>query len=406
LSLALSDAPSAPAVPRPAVDTRFWAMLIFTLGALSSFVQNEPAPYDLLLILAIGLLVFSAIRLPSGLLVPALCILLILTGYAIGSLFAEHRTDALMYMRTSAFLSISLLFFAALVWSAADRLVPPLMAGVVLASVIAALFGIAGYFGMIPDAQKYAIYGRATGTFNDPNVFSPSLILPILYLVDRLMHGRAGQALWRIPLLLLLLLALFLSFSRGAWGAFALSSLIYFTLSYRSARGAERTRLVALLFAVAVIAAAAVAWALSLEEVRSLFAQRAVLVQGYDAGEGGRFESMSAAFQMALKHPLGIGPFQWPLIWGLMPHNIYVNVFVSGGVIALVGFIGLTLTTIVVGWRALAYEHAFRGLLFIAFAVFIAHALQGFTIDSNHWRHLYIDMGLVWGLALAARRTA
>jgi hypothetical protein len=38
--------------------------------------------------------------------------------------------------------------------------------------------------------------------------------------------------------------------------------------------------------------------------------------------------------------------------------------------------------------------------------VFLAHALQGFLIDSNHWRHLYVIMALVWGLALAAERSA
>ncbi len=158
-----------------------------------------------------------------------------------------------------------------------------------------------------------------------------------------------------------------------------------------------------LAFALALCAALAFAWALSIPEVREQFFQRFALAQEYDVGEGGRFESMRGAFWMALQNPLGIGLFQWPHIWGLMPHNVYVNVFISGGLMSITGFLALTFLTLKSGLRALKYAPPFRPVLIVALAAFIGHALQGFAIDSNHWRHLYIMIGLIWGVVLAVK---
>jgi hypothetical protein len=396
---------AAPAMtPRAATPMRIWSVVIFLLMAISSFVQQEPAPYDVLLIVAMPVLLISGASLPSKLVWPALATLLLLLGYAIGSLFAAYQQDALNYLRTSSFLTISLLFFAALIWRAPARILPPLLAGLVFASFCAALMGIAAYFGAIPNAEAYALYGRASGPFKDPNVFGPSLILPMLYLMHRLATRRLSDALWSIPVLLIMLLALFLSFSRGAWINFLISAAAFVVMTYAISANRVRLRLVGFVVLVTAISAIALSYALSLDAVRSLFAERVTLAQEYDLIEGGRFDSMRAAFQMALGHPLGIGPLQWPIIWGLMPHNIYVNVFVSGGLLSLIGFVSLTLMTLWIGFRALAWDTPFRGILIVALAVFVGHSLQGFLIDSNHWRHLYIVMGIIWGLALAAER--
>ena len=143
--------------------------------------------------------------------------------------------------------------------------------------------------------------------------------------------------------------------------------------------------------------------ALSIPEIRNLFLQRFAVAQDYDTGEGGRFDNMAAAFMMALRHPLGIGPYQWPLIAGLMPHNTYVNVFVSGGLIALFGFVSLMLLTVWTGFRAVKMRPPMEDAFYVATSVFLAHVIQNFTIDTNHWRHLYIAGAFVWGLALTGQ---
>jgi O-antigen ligase len=239
-------------------------------------------------------------------------------------------------------------------------------------------------------------------------VFGPSLIFPALYLVHRLATRQLREMVWTLPLLMVLLLALFLSFSRGAWMDFAVAALIFLTLSLATAPAAERNRLTSLTLILAIVASLAIAWALSLPEVRTLFLQRFALAQDYDSGEGGRFDNMFDAFKMALTYPLGIGPEQWPRISsaGLMPHNIYVNVFVSGGLMALAGFLALTGLTLWVGMRALTLRPPVPGVLIAAIGAFAGHALEGLLIDSNHWRHIYVMAGIIWGLALAAEADA
>jgi O-antigen ligase len=390
------------------LSERFWPAFLFVMCSVSSIVQREPAPYDFLLLGGMMLFLLTGQRVPDRLAWPALAVLMVLGGYCAGTMFAEYQEPAFLYIRTSGYLSVSLLFFAALVWAQPERATPAIGNGLVIASVIAASLGIAGYFGVIPNADAFAVYGRATGPFKDPNVFGPSLIFPTLYLVHRLATHSMRQMLWTLPMLMLLLLALFLSFSRGAWMDFTVASLIFLTLSLATAPAAERARLTGLTFVIAVALALAVAWVLTKPEVRSLFLQRFALAQDYDSGEGGRFDNMFEAFKMALANPWGIGPEQWPRISGsgLMPHNIYVNVFVSGGLVSLLGFGGLTVMTIWAGIRALRLTPPMPGVLIAAIGAFSGHALEGLLIDSNHWRHIYVMAGIVWGLAISAEMQA
>ncbi len=60
----------------------------------------------------------------------------------------------------------------------ADKIAGQFGAQAILAALIAAVCGIAGYFRLFPRAfDLFTLYGRAKGTFNDPNVFGPFLIL-------------------------------------------------------------------------------------------------------------------------------------------------------------------------------------------------------------------------------------
>jgi hypothetical protein len=399
----------AAGIARPLTfSERFWPAYLILMMSLSSVVQREPAPYDFLLLGGMMLFLLSGQRIPDRLVWPALGVLMVLGGYCIGTMFAVYQEPSFLYIRTSGYLSVSLLFFAALVWGSPERVTPAIAKGLVAASVIAASFGILGYFAVIPNAEAYALYGRATGPFKDPNVFGPSLIFPSLYLVHRLATRRMREALWTGPVLMLLLFGLFLSFSRGAWMDFLVSALIFMGLSFATAPAAERSRLAGLTIVVTIVAAIAIAWALTRPEVRALFVQRFAFAQDYDSAEGGRFDNMLDAFKMALTYPLGIGPDQWPRISssGLMPHNIYVNVFVSGGLISLAGFAGLTLMTLWAGIRALRLRPPLPGILIAAIGAFTGHALEGLLIDSNHWRHIYVMAGIIWGLAIAAETQA
>ncbi len=44
--------------------------------------------------------------------------------------------------------------------------------------------------------------------------------------------------------------------------------------------------------------------------------------------------------------------------------------------------------------------------LLIATAAFAANAFEGIVIDTDHWRHFYLLMAMVWGISTAPSRAA
>jgi hypothetical protein len=46
------------------------------------------------------------------------------------------------------------------------------------------------------------------------------------------------------------------------------------------------------------------------------------------------------------------------------------------------------------------------GISTVLTASFIGMVLEGLVIDTDHWRHFYLVMAMIWGLALANRSAA
>ena len=43
-------------------------------------------------------------------------------------------------------------------------------------------------------------------------------------------------------------------------------------------------------------------------------------------------------------------------------------------------------------------------LFLVVYACFVGHAIEGYLIDLDHWRHFWLLMALIWGLMLGDRR--
>jgi hypothetical protein len=329
---------------------------------------------------------------------------LVLAGYSIGGMSATYIEKVTSVLQVAAYLVCAFIFFASYVFEAPDRRMRLIFNAYAIAAFIAALTGIAGYFGMIADASGFTGYGRASGTFNDPNVFGPYLIAPILYLGLRLSTARSAKALMLVPVLGVLVLALLLSFSRGAWGGFLLSAAVFVGLTLATSRSSAQTyRLVAFSAFMGLLIIGIVGVALSTPKVQELFEQRASLVQDYDVGEAGRFDSQRRAFVMALENPLGIGPEQWAMINKLDTHNVYLNVLVAGGFLSALGFVAFLAMTFVAGKRAIFANGPGQEFLIVAYACLVGHMVEAFIIDVDNWRHLFLLFGMAWGAILATK---
>jgi hypothetical protein len=55
-----------------------------------------------------------------------------------------------------------------------------------------------------------------------------------------------------------------------------------------------------------------------------------------------------------------------------------------------------------VGLRGLFLRTPFQPYLITATAAFSGEIAEGFLIDTDHWRHFFLLIGIVWGAAAAS----
>ena len=269
---------------------------------------------------------------------------------------------------------------------------------------VAALAAVVGYAQLLPQlTDLFLRYGRARGTFNDPNVLGAFLVFPMLVAMGRIFAGRRGT-LRAWVLLTLFATALLLSFSRGAWGQAAFASVLMMALSFLTSRSAdERARIVLIAVAGAVLLAALVALLLSFDSVAALFSERAALEQGYDAGPLGRFGRHELGALLALDQPLGIGPLQFHNLFVEDPHNAFLNAFMSGGWLSGLTYLALMLVTLGLGLRYVFVPTPWQSAYLALYCAFAGTFAESLIIDSDHWRHYFLLVGALWGLMMASR---
>jgi hypothetical protein len=236
-------------------------------------------------------------------------------------------------------------------------------------------------------------------------VFGPFLIWPALFLAERVLTRRIGLA--DLAALGALLLGLLLSFSRGAWVHFAVSAMVMVALSFLTAPS-QKTRL--RIFGLSGLSVAALAVfilvLLSIPSVQLMFNERAHLINSYDVGQGGRFRLQELAVTAVLNFPDGMGPFGFATAQGLQQHNVYLQAFLVYGWIGGVAYIMLLLSTVYVGLRTAFIRTPWQPYLITAVAALIGEMAEGFVIDTDHWRHFFLLLGMIWGCAAATFKLA
>lgn len=393
---------AALAGPRLSAET-LRAGLLWLMAFSGGFVLIEPGPYEVVGLATLFLVAVTGLTLRATLAPLLLLLLLLNAGYAASLFLVLDRNGAVIWVAVSLFLSLTAIFFAAAVGANTETRLKWLMRGYVAAAVIASLLAVAGYFRLLGrHSDWFVIFGRAKGTFKDPNVYAAFVILPGLLLFQRILAGRRSQALGAAILLVPVLAGLFLSFSRAAWGQFVLCALALMALTFLTTRSASaRLRVIAVAIAGAVAAAGFLALLLSVDQVAELFRERASLTQSYDTGHTGRFGRYLLAVQLALEHPFGMGPlqFQFPEA----PHNTYLNSFVVGGWLAGTAYLTLTLVTLVAGLRFAFLRTPWQPVYQAVYAAYVGLAVESIIIDSDHWRHYFLILGVLWGLMAASR---
>lgn len=382
-------------------------VLLFVLGLMvftGAFVVLDII-YNVTSLVAIGLFVLLGLRLDRQ----NMPLMLFLIVFNIGGLIALQPhldfLDSREFMIGTCFVATTAVFFCMTMNQNALQRLEAIKWGLIFGAVAASIAGILGWRDIGGLGAYFTMHeGRVSGTFRDPNVLGSFLVLPALYLIHDFLRYERWRLL-RLALAAPILLALFLTYSRGSWAALVIGAAVLVWLMFitapRDAMRAKITLLALLGFAAAAIGLAAL---LSVDSVAQVFADRFTLQKDYDSGPSGRFGNQLRAIPELLSLPFGYGPNRHWLYFPENPHNTFMMAFSSYGWLGGITFLAFIVTTTVLAWKTVFLRTPFQAHAVVMFAGLVPHLVQNFQIDTDRWRHLFMIYGLCWGLAAISRR--
>jgi len=396
----------ATAIEPPAGWTFNYTRLLNTVFWICSFsgsiVFIEPSPYDFLISLMLIIWIIGGFTVHPAI----LPFVFLLSAWVIGGFISLmpywNEPDPVSFMWHTLFIASTGIFYALFFSEHTTKRIALCLNGYAFSCALAAVIAAVTWMGTFGSGEDIIKDGRAMLPFKDPNVLGSYMVPGILYLVQRLLLGRTKFLLLTLIGLAASGVALFLSFSRGSWGAAVISVLLLTAMSLYTADSRRMRRRI--LFSAAIFAAVcviAVLIALANDQIREFFFMRATVAQDYDEGPNGRFGNQLRAIPMLLELPNGFGPLRFRLIFDLDPHNAYVNAFASNGWLGGFAFIALVLATVYVGFRGSLTRSPYLREMQVVWSATFVFFLQALQIDIDHWRMFYITFGAVWGIEAA-----
>jgi hypothetical protein len=380
--------------------------LWITIASIA-IVVSDPAPYDALILGAVFVLpVAGLVCFPRGL---SLYLLLWTMVIAFGFIAATQAiviSNPMSHMGITLYLALSSVVIAAFVAHRPDGNLRLVMSAYLFSATIAAIAALIGYFSLVPGAfDLFTEYGRARGTFKDANVLGAFLVPALVYAFNSVMTRGTLRAWPGILAMPLLLFGTLLTFSRGAWINLIVALGLYAFFTFATAgTNRQRLKLIIAMVLAACLALGVLAAANSIPQVADLMGERSSFEQSYDVGPEGRFGGQLKAIGLILSHPLGLGALEFHEHYHHEDvHEVYLSMFLNAGWIGGMAHLVLVLLTMGLGLRSVVADRGGDGVSAVLAASFIAMALEGIVIDTDHWRHFFLLMAMVWGMALAAQ---
>jgi hypothetical protein len=374
------------------------------LGSCLVFI--EPSPFEVLVVLAGVLFLATGLRFSAKFAPLLLMLCLFNLGGIISLVPWMHETRSVMFILISIYFIFVAVFFACLMLQDTLARIKVIENAWIVAGVLVSIIGAIGYFDIAGTSAIFTVNGRASATFKDPNVLGVFLAAPFVFLVMGFLYGGRRWLLLRLFAFACIAMGILLSFSRGAWivaiSAAGLAVLLSFVLSLSNR---HRFRIILLSVVGFGLLVAGLIGALSIPQLNKLFLERASLSQSYDVGSGGRFDNQIKSIPRLIELPNGFGPYRFRYHFPEDPHNVYINAFASYGWLGGFSYLALALATIMIGWRMVLRQSSLQREKIAIWSVLFMLILQGVQIDTDHWRHFWILLGMVWGLyALENRR--
>jgi O-antigen ligase len=208
-------------------SARLTEILVWFAMATSSFVLFEPAPVDLLMAIVIVLVPLLGVARFGTVSLLGLIVWLSMTAVGIVAVAVSPTFgQALTHQIVTLFLAVGAFVLAGFIAKDPEYRFELIFSGYLVGALFAAAAGAIGYFNLLPGAYElFTNYGRAKGTFKDPNVLGAALAPAFIYLCWIMVRDKPREAKIAAIIAVPLAFVLLIGFSRGAWLSVGLSVL-------------------------------------------------------------------------------------------------------------------------------------------------------------------------------------
>lgn len=380
---------------------------LIVMMTISGVVLVEPAPFDILVAVFFTMFVICGrLKLPTVMRLPLGLLAAFLFFNCASAVHALDNTAFARFFFINVYMVVIFFLIAGIVYTWRDG-AQIVYKGYLASCVLIGSISLFAFFSVYYP-ELVSVNGRLKGTFKDPNVFAPFMVLGILYCLLRIEECKRRFVLIYFSYIVLLSFCVVLSASRGAWLNLSVAVVAYLLarVGQTSCSGVSATRIVVLIL-VAGLAGSVVVAAVDYAHLGEFLAMRAQM-QEYDES---RFALQGLGLQMAMNNLLGYGPGQFEGELGSTAwtgsnaaHSLFVRLLFENGVGGFLSFIAFLGFSLAVALRLATIPWRFRGLACVSGSSLIGGIVNSAVIDTLHWRHLWVQLGITWGLYVLYRR--
>ena len=365
--------------------------LFFVAVLLMHWTLPRPAPGDIVFMLAFlpSILVNPRVHKQAMVFLLLVCIWGLSVYFSSIDYFGDPAVRFQLFAHTFCMMLTVTSCLVALSWDEDNFL--KLMKVYMVACCISAALGVIGFAAHIP---LFIWDDRARGLFDEPISFG-AFLLPGLFGAMYMLTNRRGF-LFPLITMALCVAGVLLSFSRADVVSLIVFAPLYFLVLNRH----QLARAIAVLmigtFIIVVLTLIAF---VSFHGFQDKLMSRLTLAEPYDLGRMGRYARYILAVPLILAHPFGLGMLQIDKIFPEPIHNIFISSFVNYGWLAGVAWIMLTVLSVKVAFQN---YHATKSPVVVWLAFSLAAQLPCALLQQvEHWRHLWMFFGLLWGVNAA-----
>lgn len=377
---------------RPALKINFAAIrnTVFFIAVLAmNYTLGRPSPVDFLFVssLAFSIFVNQTFRVSFVVLVLLLAAWTAAFYYASAPYLADPNVTDEIFKKTFVVVLGLIAAWVAMGWR--ERQFHRFFRFYVLSCVIASALGIVGY---IAGIEELLWDDRAKGFIDDPNMYG-SFLIPAVLCCAYMLHYRLGRGAIYLPAMAWIAVGVLFSFSRAAIVAMIICVAVY--LFYLNRTNIWRF----FSYVTMAVVAGATLFVTALAVVPDFsdkFFSRATIAESYDSGTGGRYDRYAESIPMILQNPRGLGILQQEEIFSEPIHNIFLSSFLNYGWLG--GGAWILLFTLSIGLSLWNYRVSRSPIVILVMFCFLAPVLCASLHEGEHWRHLWLWLGVLWGL--------